>query len=122
MSGVEAPARVVVGTLPLLPRSPLTLGDVRSRAVELGAVGGVWVVTCHYQCWRRYAELVGVFGDLGDALAEVEGEVELEWQTHPQADVAVSEVPERMWEITLGTVVVRLEWAPVIRPGQGAVR
>lgn len=114
---MEVPARVIVGALP-----PLTLADVRSRAAGLGAVGGVWVVTCHYLYWRRYAELVGVFGALGDALAEVEGEIEQEWRAHPSADVAVCEVPEGAWEITVATVVVRLEWAPVVRPGREAAR
>lgn len=104
------------------PAAPsLTLADVRARAAQLGETGGVWAVMCVYR-YERYAELVGLFSRLGDAFAEAEAEIRREWEQHPHAELTCEEDFDGAWDLTVGTVIIRLEWSPVIHPRRNTAR
>jgi hypothetical protein len=104
--------------LPLVPAPPpLTLDEVRARVAAFADAGsrGVWVVVCR----RRYEtaiDLIGVYIDPADALRDIDDEIATERLEHPAAAIDAEEMHETVWEITVATVILRLEWTTVIKP------
>ncbi|MGP3971537.1 hypothetical protein [Streptomyces sp. 6N223] len=123
---METPAPVALDDLlPPRPTPPsnevLGLDDVRARvicyATRMG--GGVWVLTS-VQRFERSHELVGVYEDAADALRDLDDEIATECLSAHDA-VTADEVHEAAWEITAGTVVLRLAWDSIV-PRQQAQR
>jgi hypothetical protein len=99
----------------------LGLDDVRARVVRYATKmgGGVWVLTS-LQRFESKHDLVGVYEDAADALRDLDEEIATE--NLPGCDrVTADEVHEAAWEITVGTVVLRLAWDTVV-PRRGAER
>jgi hypothetical protein len=125
VSAVETPETVVLDDLlPTRPTAPtedvvIGLDDVRARVIRYATKerGGVWVLTSLQQ-FERTHELVGVYEDATDALRDLDEEITTEY-LQPHERVTATEVHEAAWEITVGTVVLRLASDRVI-PRQGA--
>jgi len=124
VSPVETPETVDLDDLlPQRPTPPdddvIGLDDVRARVIRYAAKagGGVWVLTSLQQ-FERTHELVGVYEDAADALRDLDEEIATE-HLLPHERVTAIEVHEAAWEITVGTVVLRLASDRVI-PRRGA--
>ena len=126
MSAVETPAIVVLDDLlPTRPTPPadevLGLDDVRTRVIRYAARmgGGVWVLTSQ-QRFQSTHDLIGLYDDAGDALRDMDDEIENEHLPKSEP-VTADEIHEAAWEITVGTVILRLAWDTVL-PRQGGQR
>jgi hypothetical protein len=105
--------------LPPRPTPPPTddvlgLDDVRARVIRYATKmgGGVWVLTSVHRFESKH-DVIGLYTDAADALRDLDEEIATERLPATDA-VTADEVHEGAWEITVGTVVLRLTWDTIV--------
>ena len=118
MTAVTAARAALDDPLPARPApradDVLGLDDVRARVIRYAAktTDGVWILSS-LQRFESKHDVIGLYADAGDVLRDLDEEIATE-RLPPHEPVTADEIHECAWEITAGTVVLRLAWDRVI--------